>query len=376
MRVLHVITGLGAGGAEQQVRLLCRHSQVEAEVVTLTNPGVVAAGLVSDGVPVTDVAMRSNRDLRGLIRLVRLMRRGRFDCVHVHLFRAQLFGRLAARLAGVPHVVATEHSLGDRLIEGRPVNRPGVRLLYRAAERLGERTIAVSATTARRMLRWGVPADRVTVVPNGVDLEAFAFRPEDGAAMRARLGLPGDAVVVGTVGRLVPTKRTDLLLEAIASIPHVVGLVVGSGPAEDDLRALAVRLGVSDRVVFAGERDDVPAALAAMDVFVSACPEEAYGLAVIEALAAGLPVAYVACPALQEQAADQAPRAVRVAPDPEALAAAVRGLITVAGSRTPAPVTARYDIRCVAARVDEEYARLAGRSDRPMVPATRGGGNG
>ena len=171
MRVLHVITGLGAGGAEQQVRLLCRYSRADCEVAVLTGAGVVADGLVADGVPVHAVGMHGNRDVRGLVRLVRIMRRGRFDCVHVHLFRAQVHGRLAARLAGVPHVIATEHSLGDGLLEGRPTGRPGLRTLYRVVELLGDRSVAVSATTAQRMRRWGVPADRITVIPNGVDTE-------------------------------------------------------------------------------------------------------------------------------------------------------------------------------------------------------------
>ncbi|WP_328305249.1 glycosyltransferase [Actinomycetospora sp. NBC_00405] len=375
MKVLHVITGLAAGGAEQQVRLLCRYSRTDSEVAVLTGTGVVAEGLLADGVPVHAVGMRGNRDLRGLVRLVRLVRRGRFDCVHVHLFRAQVHGRLAARLAGVAHVVATEHSLGDRLLEGRPTARPGVRTLYRAAELLGDRSIAVSATVARRLQRWGVPPDRITVIPNGVEVERLAFRPERRHRTRTELGIPAGAPVVGTAGRLVESKRVDVVIDALAVLPGTWGLVVGTGPAADELRHRVARLGLGDRVVLTGERADVADLLAAMDVFVSACPEETYGLGIVEAAAAGLPVVYAACPALEEQPGDLAPRARRVEADSAAVAAAVAELLAdpALASREPAPVAEVYDIRRVAARLDEEYARL-GRDDRPPVPATREGG--
>ncbi|MEU1167156.1 glycosyltransferase, partial [Streptomyces sp. NPDC005921] len=176
MKALHVITGLGVGGAEQQLRLLLRHLPVSCDVVTLTNPGPVARGLTADGVRVVHLGMAGNRDLGALPRLVRVIRRGRYDLVHTHLYRACLYGRIAARLAGVRAVVATEHSLGDTQLEGRELTA-GVRALYLAGERLGRSTVAVSPTVAERLRRWGVPGPRIEVVPNGIDLERFRFDP-------------------------------------------------------------------------------------------------------------------------------------------------------------------------------------------------------
>ncbi|OSC62263.1 glycosyl transferase, partial [Streptomyces sp. 4F] len=150
MKALHIITGLGVGGAEQQLRLLLRHLPVDCDVVTLTNPGTVADGLRADGVEVVHLGMAGNRDLAALPRLTRLIRTGGYDLVHTHLYRACLYGRLAARLAGVRAVVATEHSLGDSQMEGRPLT-PGVRALYLAGERLGSATVAVSPTVADRL---------------------------------------------------------------------------------------------------------------------------------------------------------------------------------------------------------------------------------
>jgi len=357
VKVLHVITGLTAGGAESQLRLLCRHLDADCEVVMLAGEGLLAAPFRADGVRVIGLGMGGNRDLRAVGRLVSLMRAGRYDCVHTHLFRAGLYGRLAARLAGVPRVLATEHSLGAALLEGRRADRPGLRALYLAGERLGDRTIAVSAATARHMTAWGVPAAKVTVVPNGVDAGSLAFRPERRTAMRTSLGLAEDTFVVGGVGRLVATKRFDLVLEAVAAVPGAHLLLVGDGPEGPALRARAAELGIGDRVHLPGATDDVSGALAAMDLFVSPCPEETYGLAVLEALAAGLPVRYAACPALEELDPEAAPQAHRVAPDAEVLAAEIRSAAARPGGdhRAAPPAVAHYDIRRIAAKIDALY---------------------
>ncbi|MET7614995.1 glycosyltransferase, partial [Streptomyces seoulensis] len=330
MRALHIITGLGVGGAEQQLRLMLRHLPVECDVVTLTNPGPVAAGLRADGVRVTDLAMGGNRDLAALPRLARLIRRGRYDLVHTHLYRACLYGRLAARLAGVRAVVATEHSLGDSQMEGRPLNS-GVRALYLAGERMGRSTVAVSPTVAARLNQWGVPEPRIAVVPNGIDLEPFRFDPERRKWVRAQLGIPQDAFVIGGIGRLAPGKRFDILIEALAQLPPDCRLLlVGGGAEESALRRIADGAGVAGRVLFTGEVPglpdgsaglDLPALTSAMDVLAAPSPEEAFGLAVVEALAAGLPVRYASCPAVEDLPPEAAPDAVRVRGGADAYAA-------------------------------------------------------
>ncbi|MGW2466110.1 glycosyltransferase [Streptomyces bauhiniae] len=377
MRALHIITGLGVGGAEQQLRLLLRHLPVECDVVTLTNPGPVAAGLRADGVRVTDLAMAGNRDLGALPRLVRLIRRGRYDLVHTHLYRACLYGRLAARLAGVRAVVATEHSLGDSQMEGRPLNS-GVRALYLAGERLGRSTVAVSPTVAARLARWGVPEPRIAVVPNGIDLEPFRFDQARRTRVRAQLGIPEGAFVVGGIGRLAPGKRFDILIEALAQLPpdcHL--LLVGGGAEENALRRAAATAGVSDRVVFTGEvpglpdgspGPDLPALTSAMDVLAAPSPEESFGLAVVEALAAGLPVRYASCPAVEDLPPEAAPGAVRVRGGADAYTAALAQVRAAGPSPRAVPEAARhYCITRSAARLMDVYAAALTRT----VPSPR-----
>ncbi|GAA4800949.1 glycosyltransferase [Streptomyces ziwulingensis] len=378
-KILHVITGLNAGGAEQQLRLLLRHLPVRCDVVTLTDPGPVADGLRADGVRVVHLGMAGNRDLRALPRLVRLIRDGGYDLVHTHLYRACLYGRLAARLAGVRAIVATEHSLGETQMEGRALG-VGVRALYRAGERLGSTTVAVSPTVADRLGRWGVPAPRVEVVPNGVDLARFRFDPAARQRTRRRLGLPEDAYVVGGVGRLTPGKRFDVLVRALAALPEECRLLlVGGGPEEHVLRRTAREAGVAGRVLLTGERPcvpdgspgpDLPALAAAMDVLVSPSPQETFGLAVVEGLASGLPVLYASCPAVEDLPPRAAPAARRVRGGAAEFAAALTALrATAPGPRTPPDAARHYCVTRSAARLMDVYATVL---THPSSPAPQG----
>ncbi|MEU3934341.1 glycosyltransferase [Streptomyces sp. NPDC029044] len=381
MKALHIITGLGVGGAEQQLRLLLRHLPVDCDVVTLTNPGTVAAGLAADGVRVLDLGMAGNRDLAALPRLVRVIRAGGYQLVHTHLYRACLYGRIAARLAGVRAVVATEHSLGDSQMEGRPLNA-GVRALYLAGERLGRTTVAVSPTVAERLTRWGVPGPRIEVVPNGIDVARFRFDAARRQETRRGLGLPDDAFVIGAIGRLTPGKRFGVLVRALAHLPgdHRL-LLVGGGPEEDVLRRTARAAGVADRVLFTGERPcvpdgtpgpDLPSLTAAMDVLASPSPEEAFGLAIVEALASGLPVLYASCPALEDLPPSAAPAARRVTGGPDAYARALTDLRRQAPAPRTAPEAARhYCITRSAARLMDVYAAAVARPLSPSLQEAR-----
>ena len=375
MKALHIITGLGIGGAEQQLRLLLRHLPVDCDVVTLTNPGAVAAGLTADGVRVHHLGMTGNRDLPALPRLVRIIRNGGYDLVHTHLYRACVYGRLAARIAGVKAVVATEHSLGDSQMEGRSLNS-GVRALYLASERLGRSTVAVSPTVAERLKQWGVPGPRIEVVPNGIDLPRFRFDPVQRLRTRQRLGLPEDAYVVGGIGRLAAGKRFDVLIRTLTQLPSDYWLLlVGGGPEENLLRRTAHDCGVADRVLFTGERPyvpdgtpgpDLPSLTSAMDLLASPSPEEAFGLAVVEGLASGLPVLYASCPAVEDLPPQAAADAHRVQGGPEVFARA----LAAARAQGPRPRTApdaahHYCITRSAAQLMDVYAAVSTSSPSP-----------
>jgi len=370
MRVLHVITGLDAGGAETQLAMVVRHSRHDCDVVALYNPGPIAEQILAHGTSVRDLGMRSNRDLSALPRLRALIAAGRYDVVHAHLYRSQVYARPAARLAGTPVVVTTEHSIGETHIERRKMT-VGVRGLYLASELFSDRTIAVSDVVKDRLVRWGVPARKITVIPNGLDTAALAFDEDARARTRAQFGIAPDTFVIGTLGRLDRNKRIDMVIEAAAPLlgERCVLLVVGRGEEMDSLRAVATRAGLADQVILAGFQADTVAMLSAFDLYVMASEQETFGLAALEAMANGLPALYTTCPALDGIPTTQARQV-------DGTVTALCGALTEAVNAGPRPrdpdaaVLDRYGIGATTRRIDELYESLwLNRKDRtrPML---------
>jgi glycosyltransferase involved in cell wall biosynthesis len=371
MKVLHVITGLGVGGAELQLRSILQHTRHESDVVVMYNAGAVADMIRADGRRVRDLGMKRNTQISALLRLRRLIDEGGYDVVHVHLYRSQIYGRIAAWLARTPVVLSTEHSIGETHLERRRLTR-GVRRLYLATERLSNGTIAVSETVRDRLVAWGVRADRIIVIPNGVDLGRVAFDPAARRGARAEFGLQPVDYVIGVLGRFDPQKQFDLVIEAAAPLlgDRVKLVIVGDGDERGHLEEVARECGVTDRVIFAGERHDVAAMLSALDLFVASSAQEAFGLSVLEALANGAPVLYTTCPALRGLDVD---RAHQVPATVGGLRAALAAEVA-AGPRerklVPA-VAEKYGIEAVTARIDALYDRLGASAIRPRFGVSR-----
>jgi glycosyltransferase involved in cell wall biosynthesis len=368
VRVLHVITGLGVGGAELQLKSILQHTRHDCDVVTLYNPGPVAEMISEGGNQVRDLGMTRNTQLSALPGLYRLIRAGRYDVVHSHLYRSQIYGRPAAWLAGTPVVLSTEHSIGETHLERRKMT-PGVRALYLATERFSDVTIAVSETVRDRMVTWGVRPSRITVIPNGVDLGRVAFDTAARATVRGQFGIADGEYVIGVLGRLDPNKQFDLVIEAAA--PLLTGgaklLVVGKGAEDAHLREVAATCGVTDRVIFAGERHDVAAMLSAMDLFVASSAQETFGLSVLEALGNGAPVLYTTCPALEGL---DVSRAWQVPSTVQGLREAMAAEVGIGQrDRVAEPAVEKtYGIQAVTNRIDDLYEQLAARR--------KGGGRG
>lgn len=369
MKVLHVITGLEAGGAEVQLAMLLRHTRHESDVVTLYNPGSVAGQIRADGTSVRDIGMTRNTQVGALRRLWSIIRDGRYDVVHAHLYRAQIYARPAARLARTPVVVTTEHSIGETHIERRKMTA-GVRGLYLGSELFSDATIAVSDVVRERLIRWGVQARKITVIPNGLETAALAFDPAARDRARGRFGIGPDTYVIGALGRIDENKRVELTVEAAAPMlgDRCKILVIGRGGHQAQVEAAAARLGVTDHVIFGGFQPDTAEMMAAFDLYVASSVQETFGLAVLEAMASGLPVLYTVCPALDEIATSQARQ---VTGTPEAMREEIRKAVE-AGPQPREPDRAvfdRYGMESVARQIDDLYEQtLARRGRRPRRP--------
>jgi glycosyltransferase involved in cell wall biosynthesis len=236
---------------------------------------------------------RSFLDLRILMPLVRQLRAERPDVLQCHLVRANLYGRVSARLAGVPVVISTLRNVEDYFV-GRDVTSRVARGVERLTSGLVSRYVAVSDGVRRAAIaRLGIRPDRVSTIRNAVDLRPFTDPPRDRAAIRAALGLAAHHTVIVTVSVLEARKNIEQLLRAVQLLgrdaPDVRLVIIGTGPAESSLKARTTALGLDERVRFAEFRSDVPQLLPAFDVFALTSHNEGLPRAVMEAMAAGLP---------------------------------------------------------------------------------------
>ena len=307
MRILEVVSGTGVNGAVVHALLLVEVLRARGHDVTVAcRPGsVTEARLPAVGTVLSDLHRWPPDELR---RMAAVVRERRIDVIHTHLSRAHFFGVLLRRLAGVP-VVATAHSA--RLQPHWWWN---------------DHVIAVSEATARFQRRVNlVPRGRLSVVHNFVPLPgpiAADARPR----LRASLGVAPDELLLGRVGSLFREKGVVHLVRALSKIPKAKLLLVGDGEAEVALRAEAANRGVTERVIFAGPRSDVSEILAALDVFVLPSLVEAFPMAILEAMAAGLPVVATRVGGVSECVADGETGLLVPPGDPEALAHAIASL--------------------------------------------------
>jgi glycosyltransferase involved in cell wall biosynthesis len=285
MRVVHVVQGLGIGGLERLVVHLSRELAArghEPAIVSLSPGGRVRTE--AGDVPVYDATRRRGPDPSLVPRLAALLSRLQADVVHTHNPAPLLHAIPAALIAGVRCRVHTKHG----------VNSYGWRALWtaRAVVRWLDALVAVSPQTAEVARVKERPARGcLHLVPNGIPLATYGPDATARARVRAELGIPRDAIVIGSVGRLAPEKDYPLLVRAVAPLlGNSLRLVlVGEGEHRTEIERV-VRPEWAPFIVLTGARSDVPALLASFDVFVLSSRTEGLPLAIPEAMASGLPI--------------------------------------------------------------------------------------
>ncbi len=290
LQIAHLLSSLELGGQER-VALDLAAGQVRAghRVTAVSLAPAPDGRLASEFLEAGAVVVRVERRRRGadpalLLRLARWLGANRVDLVHTHNRMALMYGAPAGRLARIA-VVHTKH--------GRNPGTSMQLVAARLAARCVDAFVAVSHETALFARGRGEVAEsRLSVIPNGIELDRFHPDPSARARVRAELGIAPGAWVVGTVGRLSPEKNQALLVRAVAPLlddRHRL-LVAGDGPLLPALTALSTGLGIAPFVHLLGDRRDVPEILNALDAFVLSSDSEGLPLVIPEAMATGLPV--------------------------------------------------------------------------------------
>jgi len=289
VRVLLVIPTLVRGGAEKQLTLLAcglPREQFDVHVAVLTHTGPLERELREAKIPITVIGKRWKADPLAYFRLRRHIRNLRPDIVHTWLFAANAYGRQAALAAGVKHIIA-----GERCVD--PWKSEWQLAIDRSLARRTERIVTNSSGVQEFYVSRGLPAEKFVVIPNGI-APPVVTDSVSREALLAELNLPANSRLIGCVGRLWPQKGLkDLiwaadLLKSTRDDAHL--LIVGDGPLRWRLERFMRQNAVADKVHFLGERHDVPRLMQHFDVLWLGSEYEGQSNAILEAMAAGVPV--------------------------------------------------------------------------------------
>jgi glycosyltransferase involved in cell wall biosynthesis len=353
MKVAHIHRMRGIGGSERHLLTLLpalADRGVEPVFIGLDDPAWDASDFYS-ALTVPAIRLPSPRDLDPLL-LARLVRRLQADVVHTHLVHADLYGGLAARLRGT-RLVSTKHN-------DDPFRLGPFRFIERGLARFADRIVTITdALRAFTIEQVGVPEAKVETIHYGLDHLPAAW------GANPPVDVPADARVVLAVARLTMQKGVDVAVRALSALPpDTVLVVLGEGPERAALEQLAADLGVVDRVFLLGRVPDVAAWLQRAAAFVHPARWEGFGLAVLEAMLAGLPVVASNVSSLPELVVEGETGFLVPPDDAAALAAAVGRALTMPQLGAAARERARgeFSVARMASRTVDLYAALTSAS--------------
>lgn len=364
MKVFLLTTHLDMGGIPIYVMELARMLKKRGhEPVVLSDAGSLERRLAQEGIRHIRISCRTSSEIhpklwfRAFPRILRAIREEKPDLIHSHTRVTQVLGWAVSSICSVPYVT-TCHGLYK------------FRLGRRFLRCWGKWVMAISNATMNRVVQQYrlAPPHQVILVENGIDVERFRQPPDPEAVARFRRtnGLNGGPVI-GAVARLSPVKGLDLLLKAVPSLlkdfPDLRVLMVGDGPAREELVKLAYELKIADRVAICPSVEDTRVPLALMQVFASPAWEEGFGLAIVEAMAAGVPVVASDAGGPGEIIEHEKSGLLIPPGDIVALEKSLRGLLQDAEARRKmadnglARVKEQFNLNRVVTQVEEVYVR-------------------
>jgi glycosyltransferase involved in cell wall biosynthesis len=296
IRILHLISGDLWAGAETQAAILLswlkKNPAFKLSAIVF-NEGQLSQTLESLGIPVYVFREKRGNSFWLFLKVRRVLSKRQVQILHAHRYKENIIGGLASLFSGVPYRVKTVHGLNEPL---KGLKKMKANLYYFLdrwiTKLLFDRIIAVSSQIAEK-LQYNFSGPRIVCIHNCVDLQKV--KPSHSPLeVKKSLGIKEDSPLIGTAGRLVPVKGLDYLLKAtpimLERSSGLKVLIVGEGPERTNLERLASQWGIDSKVIFAGQREDVYDLISAMDLFVLPSLSEGIPMALLEALALGVPV--------------------------------------------------------------------------------------
>lgn len=313
IHIAYIIDGLGMGGAERLMVPILKHldrNRFTPRVCALQSKGdnPLAEEIRALGVPVDDLTIAHLRDLDAIPRLRKYLCDHQIALVHTQLEFSNILGNIAAKTLRLPSV-CTVHVLPSD--DARAKSKIHQQAEWLALRLFCDRVLTVSEETRQSYIaRSGIPARKLTALYNGIDLSPYLRLDSDLArdSVREEFRVPRDAPLLVTVAVLRPPKGIDRMLNAMPAIldafPNAYYLIVGDGAHRQELEKETKRLNLSEQVIFAGMRKDIPRLLAASDLFILPTLTEALPTVLAEAMAARLPIVASTVGGIPEMVAD------------------------------------------------------------------------
>lgn len=295
-RVLFVIRSLNAGGAERQLIDLAAalRNEFSISICTFYEHGqLIEDAKRIEGVQLFSLRKRSRWDVRSFLRIRDVVHRVRPHVVHGYMAVANELALIAARIAGVKAIWGLRSSYMDLARYG--VAPRAAFQLGRAVSPWADFMISNSVAGKSYHVAHGYPADKIAVIPNGIDTHRFSPHPDGGSRLRAQWKIARHEKLIGLVARIDPIKDHETFLQAasvaLKSDPSLRFACIGGGPDQrlTELQALAARLGITDRLIWSGHVDDMAAAYSALDLCTLTSYGEGFPNALAEAMACGTP---------------------------------------------------------------------------------------
>jgi glycosyltransferase involved in cell wall biosynthesis len=375
IHIAHVIETVELGGAEKLLLSVARNlnkGEFTMIVVHLSGGGALKGEFEKCGVRVFDLSLKRQGDMAGAVAALRtIFLENKIDIVHTHLFYANIYGRIAAKLAGVRHVLTTLHNPDYSYEDNGRITYKIRKAVDGYSGRLCNSGFLAVSGFVKADFEKNLGFKNIEVLHNAIESGLYGgLAAEERAHKRLELGAGSADILILNIGRLHPQKGQGYLLRAFHAIKQAGGagalklVIVGRGGMEDRLKNTARELGLTGQVLFLRDRTDIPALLQACDMFVLPSDYEGFGMALVEAMAAGLPVIASDIDTLREIVDDKVDGILVRKSDPGALADAILALIRdrdamkVLGERARQKARLKFDITAYTGRLENKYRSM------------------